>query len=209
MAEQHRLAHAVLEAAHDTFVENVRNVSMDEALDAAGGFRSILGLMKHVAGWSAVYHSYAFDEDPRPWDHTDWPRGMRDVIEPSGEYFQEVLAWFERSYGRWLASTAEPAELDSPRPLHWGKTAPLREIVAMVAGHWSYHAGEINEILAICRGEAWEYGEEVEENHISTVGHRVRPLWITDEQAEELERRESGRRESNPHHQLGRLELYH
>jgi hypothetical protein len=50
MAEQHRLAHAVLEAAYDTFVENVRNVSMDEALDAAGGFRSILGLMKHVAG---------------------------------------------------------------------------------------------------------------------------------------------------------------
>lgn len=59
----------------------------------------------------------------------------------------------------------------------------------MVAGHWSYHAGEINEILAIRRGEAWEDGEEVEENHISTVGHRVRRPWITDEQAEELERR--------------------
>ena len=209
MVEQHRLAHAVLEAAHDTFVENVRNVSIDEALDAAGGFRSILGLMKHVAGWSAVYLSYAFDEEPRPWDQTDWPRGMRDVIEPSGEYFQEVLAWFERSYGQWLASTAEPADLDAPRPLHWGKTAPLREVVAMVAGHWSYHAGEINEILAIRRGEAWEDGEEVEENHISTVGHRVRPPWITDEHAAELEARESGRRESNPHHQLGRLELYH
>jgi Protein of unknown function (DUF664) len=209
MAEHHRLAHAVLEDAHETFVENVRNVSMDEALDAAGGFRSILGLMKHVAGWSAVYHSYAFDEEPAHWDQTDWPRGMRDVIEPSAEYFQEVLAWFERSYGRWLASTGEPTDLDALRPLHWGKTAPLREIVAMVAGHWSYHAGEINEILAIRRGEAWEYGEEVEENHISTVGHRVRPPWMTDERAAELERRESGRRESNPHHQLGRLELYH
>jgi hypothetical protein len=32
-------------------------------------------------------------------------------------------------------------------------------------------------------GEAWEYGEEVEENHISTLGHRVRPPWITDEEA--------------------------
>jgi hypothetical protein len=187
MAEQHRLARAVLEAAHDTFIDNVRNVSVDEALDAAGGFRSILGLMKHVAGWSAVYHSYAFDEEPRYWDQTDWPRGMRDAIEPSEAYFQEVLAWFEHSYGRWLASTAEPADLEAARPLHWGKAAPLREIIAMVAGHWSYHAGEINEILALRRGEAWEYGEEVEENHISTLGHRVRRPWITDEEAARYE----------------------
>ncbi len=187
MAEQHRLAHAVLEGAHDTFIDNVRNVSMDEALDAAGGFRSILGVMKHVAGWSAVYHSYAFDEEPRYWDQTDWPRGMRDAIEPSEAYLKEVLAWFERSYGRWLASTAEPADLKAARPLHWGKTASLGEIVAMVAGHWSYHAGEINEILAIRRGEAWVYGKEVEENHISSVGHRVRRPWVTDEEAARYE----------------------
>jgi uncharacterized damage-inducible protein DinB len=183
MGEQYLLAHAVLEGAHETFIDNVGNVSIDEALDAAGGFRSILGLMKHVAGWSAVYHSYAFEEEPRHWDQTDWPRGMRDAIEPSEAYFREVLAWFERSYGRWLASTAEPADLAAPLPLHWGMTAPLREIVAMVAGHWSYHTGEINEILAKRRAEAWEYGEEVEENHISTVGHRVRRPWTTDDQA--------------------------
>jgi hypothetical protein len=189
MAEQHRLAHAILVGGHDTFIDNVRGVSLNEALDAAGGYRSILGLTKHVAGWSAVYHSYAFDEEPRYWDQTDWPRGMRERIEPSEAYVQEVLAWFERSYERWLASTAEPADLGADRPLHWGKTAPLREIVAMVAGHWSYHAGEINEILAISRAEAWEYGEEVEENHISTVGHRVRRPWITQEQAAKYEGR--------------------
>jgi len=66
-------------------------------------------------------------------------------------------------------------------------TAPLSEIVAMVAAHWAYHAGEINAILAIRRGQAWEYGEEVEENHIATVGHRVRPAWMTDEQAAAFE----------------------
>jgi hypothetical protein len=68
-----------------------------------------------------------------------------------------------------------------------GATASLREIVAIVAGHWSYHAGEINEILAIRRGEAWEYGPEVEENHISAVGHRVRRQWVTDEEAARYE----------------------
>jgi len=189
MAEQHRLAHAILMGGHDTFIDNVAGVSLNEALDAAGGYRSILGLTKHVAGWSAVYHSYAFDEEPRHWDQTDWPRDLRDRIEPSEAYVQEVLAWFERSYERWLASTAEPADLDAERPLHWGTRAPLREVVAMVAGHWSYHAGEINEILAIRRAEAWEYGEEVEENHISTAGHRVRRPWISDEQAAKYEGR--------------------
>jgi hypothetical protein len=42
-------------------------------------------------------------------------------------------------------------------------------------------------LLSIARGEAWKYGEEVEENHISTAGHGVRPDWMTDEQAREYE----------------------
>ncbi len=171
------------------FADNVRGISIDEALDAGGGFRSIIGLTKHVAGWSAVYHSCAFDEEPSDWERIDWPRGLRDGIEPTEEYVQEVLAWFERSYEGWLASVEEPADLDQPRSLHWLSTEPLRDIVAMVAGHWQYHAGEINAILAIRRAEAWEYGEEVEENHISTAGHGVRPVWMTDDQAARFEGR--------------------
>lgn len=170
------------------FVDNVRGISLDEALHAAGGYRSILGIAKHVAGWSAVYHSYAFDADPRHWDRTDWPRGLRDRIEPTRDYLDEILAWFERSYDRWLASVAEPEDLSAPRPLHWGDTAPLADIVVLVAAHWLYHAGEINAILAIVRGEAWEWGEEVEENHISTAGHGVRPPWMSDEEVAAWER---------------------
>jgi uncharacterized damage-inducible protein DinB len=185
---EHRPARAILEEAHRTFAENVRGISLEEALDAAGGYRSILGIAKHVAGWSAVYHSYAFEPEPRHWDRTDWPRGLRDRIEPSEEYLAEVLAWFEQTYGRWLASVQDAGDLDAPRPVHWGGTAPLADIVVTVAAHWLYHAGEINAILAIRRGEAWEYTEEVEENHISTIGHGVRPEWMTDEEASEFER---------------------
>ncbi len=82
---------------------------------------------------------------------------------------------------------------------HFGIEAPLFDIVVMVANHWTYHAGEINEILAIRRGEAWEYTEEVEENHISTAGHRVRPQWMSDEQAVRYEAYLAERdRELNP-----------
>lgn len=188
VAAEHTLARAMLEEAHRAFVDNVRGVSLEEALFAAGGYRSVLGLTKHVAGWSAVYHSYAFDQAPRHWNETDWPRGLRDRIEPTEEYFHEVVTWVERSYERWIASLDEVDDLDARHPVHWGSALPLREVLVIVAAHWHYHAGEINALLAVRRGEAWEYGEEVEENHMSTVGHGVRPDWMSDDEAAPYER---------------------
>ena len=188
MNDPHDVALVTLGEARRTLVDNLRGLSVEGALEAAGGYRSILGIAKHVAGWSTVYHSYAFEPEPRHWDETDWPRGLRDRIEPSEAYLAEIVAWFGRSYEAWVASILSVDDLDAAKPVHWGGTAPLVDIVAMVATHWAYHAGEINAILAIHRGEAWEYGEEVEENHISTAGHGVRPDWMTDEQAADVER---------------------
>jgi uncharacterized damage-inducible protein DinB len=188
MDAAHRVARATLESGRQTFLDNVTGISLEEALDAGGGFRSILGLAKHTAAWTAVYHSFAFDEAPRSWVETDWPRGLRERIEPSEDYLAEVLAWFERVSVRWLGSVELPTDLDEARPVHWGDVWPLREIVAYTAAHWAYHAGEINVILANRRREAWEYGEHVEENHISTIGHSVRRPWVTDEQVERAER---------------------
>jgi uncharacterized damage-inducible protein DinB len=182
MGAEHDAVRSMLVEAQTVFVDNVRGLTIDEALDAGGGFRSILGLIKHVAGWSAVYHSYAFDEVPRSWTEIEWPRGLRDTIDPSDAYLAELLTWFETSCGAWLTSTAE-ADLDARRPLHWGETAPLRDVVAIMVAHRAYHAGEINAILAIRRGEGWEWGEEVEENHIPNAGHGVQPQWMSNEEA--------------------------
>jgi hypothetical protein len=175
--------------AHDRFVENVRDISIERALDPAGGYRSILGIEKHVAAWSAVYHSYAFGSGPRHWDATDWPRGLRDRIDPSQQYLDEVRAWFERTFERWERSLRDGPDPEEPRGVHWGGRIPLADIVVAVSQHWTYHAGEINAIRAIQLGEAWEYTEEVEENHIATAGHRVRPGWMTDEEASQVEER--------------------
>jgi uncharacterized damage-inducible protein DinB len=180
MGSEGALARAMLEEAHRTLSTNIEGISLEEALEAAGGYRSILGILKHVAGWNAVYYSYAFDPEPRHWKQTDWPRGLRDRIEPTEAYLLELVDWFEAVSGRWLERLSAVEDLGAHRPVHWGDTAPLGDIVAIVAAHWLYHAGEINAILAIRRGEAWEHLEEVEENHILTVGHRVRPPWMTD-----------------------------
>ena len=175
--------------ARQGLIGNLRGLTLQEALQSAGGYRSILGILKHTAGWSHVYHSYAFEPAPRHWRAIDWPRGLRDTVETSQAYLDEIVAWFEASAAKWRASLEGLAdeEFDQPRPCHWGATAPLWDIVAMVATHWSYHTGELNAVLAILRGEAWEYTEEVEENHISTAGHRLRPGWMSDEQAKGYE----------------------
>ena len=184
MRSQLDLTLHMLEGAYQTMLRNVEGVSLNEALFVPeGGYRSVLGTLKHAAGWSHVYRSYAFDPSPKHWKDIDWPHGLRDTIIPSEAYLEDVIEWFKAAHRRWVEDLGRVGEerLDQPRPLHWGEQAPLFDIVAMIARHHVYHAGELNQILSIARGEAWEEGEEVEENHISTAGHRVRPPWLDGE----------------------------
>ncbi len=144
-----------------------------------GCYRSMLGTFKHIAGWSRVYYSYVFEERPRHWEYTDWPRGLRDTIEKSQAYVDELIAWFDQTHGRWMRSLGglSDDDLDTPHLLHWRQEAPLFQIVLIIANHHVYHAGELNQIKSIYRGEAWEDGEETEENNVSTTGRRVPPPW--------------------------------
>ena len=175
----------LLEHAHHIMKGNLRGINLEEALFIpVGGYRSVLGTLKHAAGWSHVYRSYAFDLQPKRWSQIDWPHGLRDTIVKSEGYLYDVIEWYDEAHRRWLEGLANvsEAQLDEQRPLHWGQSAPLYEIVVMIAGHHIYHAGELNQVLSIYRGEAWEVTEEVEENNISTVGHRVKPPWLDDQE---------------------------
>jgi len=156
------------------------NLTLEEAIFVpTGGYRSVLGTLTHAAGWSHVYRSYAFDPTPKRWHEIDWPHGLRDTVMKSLPHVRDVVAWFWSSHGQWMEglSGVTDDELDEPHPVHWAETAPLFDIVVIIAGHHIYHAGELNQVLSICRGEAWEEGEEVEENNVSTLGHRVVPPW--------------------------------
>lgn len=155
-------------------------ITLEEALFVPnGGYRSTLGTLKHAAGWSHVYRSFAFDPEPKHWNEIEWPHGLRETVIKSESYLDDVIAWFVLSHQQWMDSLASITveQLDELRPLHWGEKAALFNIIVMVAGHNTYHAGELNQTLSIYRGEAWEEGEEVEENNISTEGHRVIPPW--------------------------------
>jgi hypothetical protein len=181
MRSRLELAQHVINHGFKVLDDNIATLTLAEALFVPrGGYRSTLGLIKHAAGWSHVYHSYAFEAQPRHWKDTDWPRGWRDKIEPTQGYLDEVIAWLRESHREWMASLQATSEeaIEELRPVHWGEQRPLFDIVVIIAQHHCYHAGEINYLLSMARGEAWEEGEEVEENLISTLGHRVRPPWL-------------------------------
>ncbi|MEW6718273.1 MAG: DinB family protein [Chloroflexota bacterium] len=170
----------LLEYAFHMISDNVEKLTLEEALYVPeGGYRSVLGTLKHIAGWAHVYRSYAFDPQPRHWDQIDWPHGLRDKVIKTSDYVCEVIDWLGQAHHQWMEDLAGVSEEESEqlRSCHWGEQAPLCDIVLMIAGHHMYHAGEINQLLSIIRGEAWEEGEEVEENNISTLGHRVVPPW--------------------------------
>lgn len=122
-----------------------------------------MGTLKHAAGWSHVHRSYAFDAEPRHWMENNWPHGLRDTIIKSEEYWQELIKWFDDAHQRWVEDLTSAGEnvLDELRPVHWGDKSPLPEIVRRIAQHHIYHARELNQIISIYRGEAWEETEEL------------------------------------------------
>jgi hypothetical protein len=170
----------MLNSAFSLLSDNLQNLTLAEAFFAPpGAYRSILGTIKHAAGWSHVYRSYAFDAAPAHWRDLSWPGGLRDTVIQSEAYLADLIAWLNLSHQLWQQDIgrAREEELDQPRPVHWGDTMPLFDIVRLIAHHHVYHAGEINQLLAVSRQESWEEGEEVEENHIPSEGHRVIPPW--------------------------------
>src|SRR4030042_4275627 len=163
MSTRLELTLQVLDTAFGILSDNRKGLRLEEALFIpAGGFRSIVGTIKHAAGWSHVYRSYAFDTSPTPWSTLEWPHGLRRTIIKSEPYLADLIHWLDLSHTLWQQNLLhlKEDELDQLRPVHWGDTMPLFNIVRLIANHHIYHAGEINQLLAISRQASWEAEDE-------------------------------------------------
>ena len=102
-----------------------------------------------------------------------------------------MVAWINQAFDAWDGALAglDAGTLDQPRPAHFGGKLPLSMLLGIQMFHVTHHLGEFNMLRSIKRGEAWEWGEEVEENHIDTFGHGLRGNWMSDEIAAGVEAR--------------------
>ncbi len=175
------LAINLIDSAKRILDDNLKSLKLEEALFVPqGGYRSIIGTLKHMGGWSYVYCSYAFDPSPVSWQNLDWPHKLKDTVIKSESYLKDLIVWLDQSIILWKEKISQVGEdeLEEQRPLHWGETMRLFDIIRLISHHFVYHAGEINQLLSIYRQEAWEEGEQVEENVIASEGHRVIPPWM-------------------------------
>jgi hypothetical protein len=121
-----------------------------------GGERSIASIVVHVGGCLVMYDEYAFGPGRKTWDDADLVPWSRDEAPMA-----DAIAWMTAAHRRFVDHVAELGDddLGTPRPANWGELVPTRDLIAAIATHASYHAGEINHIRSLMRGDdAWMWG---------------------------------------------------
>jgi hypothetical protein len=118
-----------------------------------GGERTIASIVLHVGVCLVMYDEYAFGLGQMKWEDPDlvpWPREEAPMAD--------AIAWMTAAHRRFVDHVAELGDddLGTPRPANWGELVPTRDLIAAIATHASYHAGEINHIRSLLRGDdAW------------------------------------------------------
>ena len=137
---------------------NLRDISAEEwRWRPPGGSRSIRDIVEHVGSCKVMYEDYAFGDGTLGWD---------DAVVTGGDAMEDAstaLAWLRDVHDRLRRCVTEldDVELAKPRMTNWGESRETRWIVAVMIQHDLYHAGEINHLRSLYRGDdRWEHERE-------------------------------------------------
>lgn len=148
----------LLGEAFETVMANVRSLDDDDwEWEPAGGRRTIIGILRHIAGAKHMNDDYAFGPGQYNWEEP--PMSIERPLP-------ELIDWLRDGQRRLIdhVATLDDAELLKPRRVHWGRERETRWIIANVITHDLFHAGEINHIRALHQAnDRWEW-ETVEED---------------------------------------------
>ena len=152
-----------LDAAFDgkdwhSLLVNLRSVAPEEwGWTPPGGRRSVRDIVQHVGSCKMMYENHAFGDATLGWED---PEVMgRDALEGA----DSAVAWLRRGHERLRSSVAglDDEQLGRPRLTNWGEAKETRWIVAVTIQHDLYHAGEINHLRSLYRGDdRWEHERE-------------------------------------------------
>jgi DinB superfamily len=134
--------HSLLGNLHDVTSEEWR-------WEPPGGRRTIRNIVQHVGSCKFMYENHGFGDATFEWDDP-LVAGVDAVDEPTS-----AIAWLREGQARLRRSVAglDDAELGRSRRTNWGELKETRWIIAVMIEHDLYHAGEINHVRALHRGD--------------------------------------------------------
>lgn len=99
----------------------------------------------HLAAWTDVYRSFAFEDRRESLLRMDVP-GTADA----------AVAWLDRAQDRFVDALARlaPGAFDEPRPAHWGELMPLSTLAGVIELEHIHHGAEISLLRDLHRGSA-------------------------------------------------------
>jgi uncharacterized damage-inducible protein DinB len=116
--------------------------------------RSIRAIVRHVATAYHAYYDSGFGSGEPSWERMA-AIGLAKVER------DDLMAWLAEGHQSVIAAVSaltDDAELEAPRPSHWGELVPTRRILTTLIAHAYYHAGEINHLRSVLQGnDRWDY----------------------------------------------------
>jgi len=99
----------------------------------------------HLAAWTDVYRSFAFE---------DGSESLLRVVVPGTA--TDSVAWLERAQDRFVEAVAglAPMAFDERRPAHWGEEVRLSTLVGLIEFEHTHHGAEISLLRDLRRGAA-------------------------------------------------------
>ena len=100
----------------------------------------------HLAAWTDIYRTFAFDESQPDLNDADVPGDLGSGI-----------AWLFRAQDDFIASVAALSNesVFEPRPAHWGESVPVVRLVTTMLTEHVHHVAEIGVLRDLRRGHAF------------------------------------------------------
>ncbi len=142
----------VLGEAFETVMGTVRSLEEGDCDWAPPrGSRTIIGIVRHIAGAKHMSDDYAFGPGKLTWEEP--PMSIERPLP-------ELIDWLRDGQRRLVdhISALDDADLLKPRRVHWGRERETRWILANIITHDLFHAGEINHLRALSQdNDRWEW----------------------------------------------------
>jgi uncharacterized damage-inducible protein DinB len=138
--------------AFETLMATIRTLDEDDwDWQPPRGYRTIAGLVGHIAGGKHMNADHTFGQGKLSWE---------DPVMSRQRSVPELIDWLREGQRRLMdhCSALDDEGLLQKRMMHWGRERETRWFIGQLITHDLFHAGEINHIRALHhQDDFWEW----------------------------------------------------